>query len=206
MPPPACACRLDAHIHGGEKVWTWAAAAASCPSPPCGWARPAPSPATSISAWMWPTKTLPSTVSPATTVRWGDVLHDQQLRTEMGGGYDMVLANIVADVIMGLSGSVRDFLKPGGLFLCSGIIDDRAEEVLQKAEVRRLGRDRAAQQRGLVQLPEPNIKKNRLRRFFFALFISVSPVRPSAGRCPSRTASWPSTSTSVMPSAVCLGS
>ena len=66
------------------------------------------------------------------TVRWGDVLHDQQLRTEMGGGYDMVVANIVADVIMGLSGSVRDFLKPGGLFLCSGIIDDRAEEVLQK--------------------------------------------------------------------------
>ena len=66
------------------------------------------------------------------TVRWGDVLHDQQLRAEMGGGYDMVVANIVADVIMGLSGSVRDFLKPGGLFLCSGIIDDRAEEVLQK--------------------------------------------------------------------------
>ena len=66
------------------------------------------------------------------TVRWGDVLHDQQLRTEMGGGYDMVVANIVADVIMGLSSSVRDFLKPGGLFLCSGIIDDRAEEVLQK--------------------------------------------------------------------------
>ena len=66
------------------------------------------------------------------TVRWGDVLHDAQLRSEMGGGYDMVVANIVADVIMGLSGSVRDFLKPGGLFLCSGIIDDRAEEVLQK--------------------------------------------------------------------------
>ena len=63
------------------------------------------------------------------TVRWGDVLHDAQLRSEMGGGYDMVVANIVADVIMGLSGSVRDFLKPGGLFLCSGIIDDRAEEV-----------------------------------------------------------------------------
>ncbi len=66
------------------------------------------------------------------TVRWGDVLHDTQLRAEMGGGYDMVAANIVADVIMGLGGSVREFLKPGGLFLCSGIIDDRAEEVLQK--------------------------------------------------------------------------
>ena len=66
------------------------------------------------------------------TVRWGDVLTDKALQAEFGGGYDMVVANIVADVIMGLSGSVRDFLKPGGLFLCSGIIDDRAEEVLQK--------------------------------------------------------------------------
>ena len=64
------------------------------------------------------------------TVRWGDVLSDEALRQEMGGGYDMVVANIVADVIMGLSGSVRPFLKAGGLFLCSGIIDERAEEVL----------------------------------------------------------------------------
>ena len=66
------------------------------------------------------------------TVRWGDVLSDAALRQEMGGGYDVVVANIVADVIMGLSGSVRPFLKAGGLFLCSGIIDDRAEEVLAK--------------------------------------------------------------------------
>ena len=65
-------------------------------------------------------------------MRWGNVLTDDALRQEMGGGYDIVVANIVADVIMGLSGSVRSFLKPGGLFLCSGIIDDRAQEVLEK--------------------------------------------------------------------------
>ncbi len=63
------------------------------------------------------------------TVRWGDVLTDAALRQEMGAGYDIVVANIVADVIMGLSPHV---LKPGGLFLCSGIIDDRAAEVLEK--------------------------------------------------------------------------
>lgn len=66
------------------------------------------------------------------TVRWGDVLTDAALRQEMGTGYDIVVANIVADVIMGLSPHVRPFLKPGGLFLCSGIIDDRAVEVLEK--------------------------------------------------------------------------
>ncbi len=66
------------------------------------------------------------------TVRWGDVLTDAALRQEMGAGYDIVVANIVADVIMGLSPHVRPFLKPGGLFLCSGIIDDRVAEVLEK--------------------------------------------------------------------------
>ena len=66
------------------------------------------------------------------TVRWGNVLTDAALRQEMGAGYDIVVANIVADVIMGLSPHVRLFLKPDGLFLCSGIIDDRAAEVLEK--------------------------------------------------------------------------
>ena len=66
------------------------------------------------------------------TVRWGNVLTDAALRQEMGAGYDIVVANIVADVIMGLSPHVRPFLKPGGLFLCSGIIDDRAAEALEK--------------------------------------------------------------------------
>lgn len=66
------------------------------------------------------------------TVRWGDVLTDKALQAEFGGGYDMVVANIVADVIMGLSGKVRPFLKEGGLFLCSGIIDGRAEEVFTR--------------------------------------------------------------------------
>ena len=63
------------------------------------------------------------------TVRWGDVVTDQALRQELGGPYDVVVANIVADVIIGLSGQVRPFLKEDGLFLCSGIIDDRAEDV-----------------------------------------------------------------------------
>ncbi len=63
------------------------------------------------------------------TVRWGDVLQDRQLQSEFGTDYDVIAANIVSDVIIGLAGQVRPFLKPGGIFLCSGIIDDRAGEV-----------------------------------------------------------------------------
>ena len=63
----------------------------------------------------------------------GNVLADQSLVNELAQEKaDLVLANIVADVIMGLSPRVRPFLKPDGLFLCSGIIDDRAAEVLEK--------------------------------------------------------------------------
>ena len=63
------------------------------------------------------------------TVLVGDVLSNGALRETLGGGYNVVVANIVADVIIGLAPMVRQFLKPGGLFLCSGIIDTRAEEV-----------------------------------------------------------------------------
>ncbi len=66
------------------------------------------------------------------TVRAGDVTSDSKLQREFGGEYDVIVANIVADVIIALAPLLRPFLKEGGLFLCSGIIDDRAEEVKGK--------------------------------------------------------------------------
>ena len=63
------------------------------------------------------------------TVRAGDILTDEALRREIGGGYDLVLANIVADVIIGLGPAVKGLLAETGVFVCSGVIDDRAEEV-----------------------------------------------------------------------------
>ena len=68
------------------------------------------------------------------TVRAGDVLGDAGLQREMGGDYDLVVANIVADVIIALAPAVPRLLKAGGLFLCSGIIDSRAEEVRRRLE------------------------------------------------------------------------
>ena len=65
------------------------------------------------------------------TVRWGDVVTDRALRRELGGPYDVVVASIVADVIKALASTVRPLVREGGIFLCSGIIDDRAEEVAQ---------------------------------------------------------------------------
>lgn len=69
----------------------------------------------------------------------GDILSDGGLRKALGGGYDVVLANIVADVILSLSGMFREFMAPGGVLICSGIIDDRTAEVeaaLRKNQLR----------------------------------------------------------------------
>ena len=50
---------------------------------------------------------------------------------KVSGKYDIVLANIVADAILFLSKSISDFMKPGAVYIMSGIIDTRAEEVKQ---------------------------------------------------------------------------
>ncbi len=59
----------------------------------------------------------------------GDILKDASLRRTLGGGYQLVLANIVADVIIALAAYARSFMAQDGVFICSGIIDDRADEV-----------------------------------------------------------------------------
>lgn len=68
-------------------------------------------------------------------VRAGDVLSDEGLRRELAAKrYHLVLANIVADVIIPLAPLAREWMRPEGLFLCSGIIDLRGDEVTAALE------------------------------------------------------------------------
>ena len=73
-------------------------------------------------------------VEDAFTVYVGDVVASGTLRARLGAGYDLVLANIVADVIISLAPYVPAFLAPGGAFVCSGIIDGRQDEVAAALE------------------------------------------------------------------------
>lgn len=59
----------------------------------------------------------------------GDIISDASLRRELGSGYELVLANIVSDVIIPLSAYVRQFMAEGAVFICSGIIEGRQDEV-----------------------------------------------------------------------------
>ena len=59
----------------------------------------------------------------------GNILLNTALRRELGSNYDIVLANIVSDVIIPLAPMVPGFLKAEGIFITSGIIEGRQDEV-----------------------------------------------------------------------------
>lgn len=73
------------------------------------------------------------------TVLDGNILTDEEFKqsTEKSGPYDIVVANIVADVIIPLAEDVRRYLKKGGTFIASGIIEMRIDEV--KAAIEKNG-------------------------------------------------------------------
>jgi len=63
----------------------------------------------------------------------GNILSDKKLQDEIcQKKYDVILANIVADVIISSLPIVKKALKNDGIFITSGIIEDRIEEVKEK--------------------------------------------------------------------------
>ncbi len=60
----------------------------------------------------------------------GNVVSDSRLCSQIGDRkYDIVCANIVADVIIALLPFARSIIKPDGVFITSGIIEDRCDDV-----------------------------------------------------------------------------
>lgn len=56
------------------------------------------------------------------------------LADKITGKYKVICANIVADIIIRLYENVSDFMEEDGVFIISGIIDIRKDEVLTKAK------------------------------------------------------------------------
>jgi len=68
--------------------------------------------------------------SPEFTALTGNVTEDRELMAQLAAReYDLVLVNIVADVIIGLSPVLPNFLTEKSTLICSGILDVRLEEV-----------------------------------------------------------------------------
>jgi len=73
--------------------------------------------------------------SPAFTALTGNVTEDRELMEKLAADeYDLVLVNIVADVIIGLSPVLPNFLTEKSTLICSGILDVRLEEVCAALE------------------------------------------------------------------------
>ena len=61
----------------------------------------------------------------------GDAVSDSELLAKISEKkYDIIVINIVADVIMSLLPIVRDLLKLNSVFILSGIIDERLQDVV----------------------------------------------------------------------------
>lgn len=66
----------------------------------------------------------------------GDAMRDAALAQAIGDGYQIIVANIVADVIIGMADMFHQKLTADGTLICSGILSERADEVgaaLEKA-------------------------------------------------------------------------
>ena len=64
------------------------------------------------------------------TVRHGDLLS----AVDEGAQFDVAIANIIADVVISLAGQIGTVLRPEGTFICSGIIREREQDVLDALE------------------------------------------------------------------------
>ena len=65
----------------------------------------------------------------------GNLINDPEIQ-ERGGyeKYDIVAANILADVLVELTPVIVSRLKPGGIYITSGIIDDKEQTVVEAVE------------------------------------------------------------------------
>ena len=59
----------------------------------------------------------------------GNIIDDEKVQQDVGDGYDIVAANILAEVLIPLLPAGIRCLKPGGIYIMSGIIEDKETAV-----------------------------------------------------------------------------
>lgn len=68
------------------------------------------------------------------TTYCGNILEDTALAAELDGKYDIITANIVADVLIAMKDYFVRYLKESGTLIISGIIEERMNEVIDAVE------------------------------------------------------------------------
>lgn len=61
----------------------------------------------------------------------GNIIDSKEIQDEVGyGKYDIVAANILAEVLIPLTPVITEQLRPGGIYITSGIIEDKEQTVV----------------------------------------------------------------------------
>lgn len=82
------------------------------------------------------------------TAYCGNIIDDAKLRERIGAGYDVITANIMADVIIKMCPLFRGFLKENGTIILSGIITERLDEVKSALAENRIEIEKISEEEG----------------------------------------------------------
>lgn len=83
----------------------------------------------------------------------GNIIDDPKVQEEAGDGYDIVTANIIAEILVKLTPEIPKHLRKGGIFILSGILSDREKMVtdaLEKAGMEVLSTERMGDWSGIT--------------------------------------------------------
>ena len=101
----------------------------------------------------------------------GNIINDKEVQDKVGYEcYDIVAANILAPVLVELAPVIVNQLKPGGIYITSGIIDDKEEMV--KEAVAKAGLELGCYisgRMGMCDSAQERIRRNKMQHFFLQI-------------------------------------
>ncbi len=97
----------------------------------------------------------------------GNIIDDKEVQDKVGyEKYDIVVANILADVLVPLTPVILNQMKKGGIYITSGIIDDKEETVVNAVKAAGLEVLEVTHQGEWVSVTARKIKEQKMYRFF----------------------------------------
>ena len=108
----------------------------------------------------------------------GNIIDDKEVQDKVGyDKYDIVVANILADVLVPLTPVILNQLKKGGVYITSGIIDDKEDTVVEAVKAAGLEVLEVTYQGEWYLLPQEKISKKEDRRTCSIFFVVPDQVR-----------------------------
>ena len=121
----------------------------------------------------------------------GNIIDDKEVQDAVGyEAYDLVVANILAGVLVPLTPVIVDQLKPGGLYITSGILDVKEAEVRQAVENAGMTVLEVTRQGEWVSITARSVEKRKAGANMYRFFVKPEQIEENEdsyyrGRCQS---------------------